>query len=200
MTDANDRIQLYVMEPPFGLGRAAPVSLREKVLSALPREEIDAAICRLDGADSFLRVSHSTTYRVEGEKDRRAEGSTVFFSRHHTSGYIAPTGETIYWAGKPPDFRDGWLVLPEYTTNYETALSLKSHVLGFGRTVVLEEFESLVPEDDDMMQIRRTFRAEISDAEGRTVGGPIVDRPAVAVLAAMLDYLLAFPAKAQPEP
>jgi hypothetical protein len=58
----------------------------------------------------------------------------------------------------------------------------------------------MVPEDDDVMQIRTTCPAEIRDAEGRTVGGPIVDRPAVAVPAAMLDYLLAFSPKAQPEP
>jgi hypothetical protein len=201
MTDANDRIQLYTMEPPFGLGRDALVRLREQLLSPLPREEIDAVISRtLGGLDIFLKVSYSTTYRAEGEKDHRVEGSVVFCSRTESDGYITPAGETVYWAGKPPDFWDGWLALPKYTTDYETALSLKSHVLGFGRTVVLEEFESMVPEDDDMMQIRTTFPAEIRDAEGRTVGGPIVDRPAVAVLAAMLDYLLAFSAKAQPEP
>jgi hypothetical protein len=74
MTSANDRIQLYIMEPPFGLGRDALVRLREQLPSPLPREEIDAAIFRtLDpgGSDCFVKVLSSTTYRVEGEKDRR---------------------------------------------------------------------------------------------------------------------------------
>jgi hypothetical protein len=90
--------------------------------------------------------------------------------------------------------------LPKYSTDYETALRLKSEVLGTGRTVVLEEFETIVPEDEDLSRIRVTLRAEIRDAAGRIVGGPIVDRPAFAVLAVMLDYLLAIPAKAELEP
>jgi hypothetical protein len=181
MIAADDRIWLFVAEPPLVPGRTALARLRGMLLSNASREELDAEFFKtLDpaGSDRLLKVSRSMIYRVEGHNDYREDDDILLCSRDNSIDC------------EPSGFWDEWLALPKYTTNYNAALGLKSAVLGFGRTVVLEEFESLLPESEDMLRIEHTFRAEIKDTESATVRGPIVDTPAVAVLAAMLDYLL----------
>jgi hypothetical protein len=54
----------------------------------------------------------------------------------------------------------------------------------------VEETEISASVDDGSTEITTMFRAGVRNADGRIIGGPPSDRAAVAVLAAMLDYLL----------
>jgi hypothetical protein len=178
--------------------RAALLDVREKLLSSPPGNDIDAIIYKtLDrlGSDRFLRVLRTVTYSVDGEADDRSESSIVLGAAPGTVGYITPSGETVYWDGKEPDFWDCWWRVPPYTTDFDTAVFLMRVNLGFGRTVVLEETEEWIRKDenteDEHVEVRPIFCAEIRDTEGRKVRGPGVGGSAVAVLVAMLDYLFA---------
>jgi hypothetical protein len=130
------------------------------------------------------------SYRVENEADHEESDGITLCSTNDSIGYVAMSGETVFWSGIELDSWDEWRALPHYTTNYDAALRLKSSVLGFGRTVVVEETEIPVSVDDGSTEITTIFRAGVHDADGRIIGGPPSDRAAVAVLAAMLDYLL----------
>jgi hypothetical protein len=123
MPSADDRISLYVMEPPFGPGRNALARLREMALSTAPREEVDAEFFRTlgpAGSDSFLKVSRSTIYRV-GEEDYR-EGDEVLLCSHDDSiGYINSDGETVYWGGNRRCSVAGIGMLMPYAISYAKA-------------------------------------------------------------------------------
>jgi hypothetical protein len=99
---ADDRIWLYVMEPPFGPGRNALARLREMALSTAPSEQVDAELFRtLDpaGSDSFLKVSRSTIYRVEG-KNYGEDDEVLLCSHDDSIDYInvsLPASGTNGW-------------------------------------------------------------------------------------------------------
>jgi hypothetical protein len=188
-------LRSYLQESARGRGRAALLDLRNRLLSSPPGEEIDAIIFKtLDriGSDHFLRVSRTVIYSVEGEADYRKESSIVLGEAPGIHSYTGPSGEDVYLTadGKEPAFWDCWWGVPHYTTDLDAAVRLEADILGFGRTVVVEEIEVWLPTEDGM-EVRRAFRAEVKDIDGRTVRGPSVEGPAVAVLVAMLDYMFA---------
>jgi hypothetical protein len=178
----------------FWPSRDVLIALREKVLSPLPRDQVDRAILETlprDGPFCFLEVSTSLIYRADGEQYYRKDRFVTLRARQDSIGVILPSGEIEYWAGKPPDFWDGWMSVPRYTTDCQEALNLKFHVLGLGKTVVIEEVATETLEDDGETYFRSAFRAEFRDAAGATVAGPVADSAATAVILAMFDYMLA---------
>jgi hypothetical protein len=178
-----------------GLRRSDLVALKARILSADPRREVDRAIfSSLDplGSDEFLDVTQVMTFKVKGQADYEEQAEVVLCSTNDSIGSIALSGETVYWGGKNPDFRDEWRAIPRYTTDFDAALHLKTSILGFGMTIAIEETEVCSAGEDGATQVSQSFRARVRHADGRTVDGPNCFHAASAVLTAMLDDCLAF--------
>jgi hypothetical protein len=180
-------------EPHVSASRSALAELKAKILSACPRRDVDRLVFSLldrSGSDRFLEAVCVQTFKVEDEADYEERTDVVLCSTDDPIGYVATSGETVYWGGIKPDFWAEWRALPRYSTDYDAALRLKSSVLGFGRPVFVEQFEIYCPTDDGATEVLDRFRARIRHTDGTFIDGPQCNHAAGAVLTAMLDYIL----------
>lgn len=192
MEDATD-LWLLTSEPPLGIGRDQIRKIYERLVAIGASAETDALIFgTLDraGSDRLLRVKRSVQYSVDGQAPHVERDSVTLCSRNSSLGYFDSNGETVYWAGAPPDFWDEWIALPQYTSSYGAALSLESQILGLETSSILQEERKLVPDEDDTKRVETTFIATIKDTAGTEVIGPVTSSAATALLAATLQYVI----------